>query len=43
VPHQAKGDDPYTIFPRVPNLTGPLFHTLLPAAQGHHLRPEDDD
>jgi uncharacterized protein YecT (DUF1311 family) len=43
VPHQAKGDDPYTICPRVPNLTGPLFHTSLSAAQGHHLKPEDDD
>ncbi len=43
VPHQAKGDDPYTICPRYPNLTGPLFHTSLSAAQGHHLKPEDDD
>ena len=42
VPHQGNGVDPYYICPRVPSLTGPLFHTSLSAGQMHQLNPDKD-
>ena len=42
VPHQGSKDDPYYVCPRVPSLTGPLFHTGLKPADAFHLDPNKD-
>ena len=40
VPHQSNGTDPYYICPRIPSLTGPLFHTGLRASEAARLKPD---
>ena len=42
VPHQGSKTDPYYVCPRVPSLTGPLFHTGLKPADAFHLDPGKD-
>jgi uncharacterized protein YecT (DUF1311 family) len=43
VPHQGNKDDPYYICPRIPSLTGPLFHTSLSAEQARRLKAGEED